>query len=191
VGELILVGGGVRSGKSAFALARAERAPAPRYFIATAEAWDDEMQARIERHRRERGERFATLEAPCELERALAGAPAAATVIIDCLTLWLSNLLAADLDDTAIERRVDALVAVARARTGATIVVTNEVGMGVVPPSALGRRFRDLAGRAHQLLAQGASEIYLAALGTVLALRPSPLEAARPAAARDGTSPAA
>jgi len=174
---LVLVGGGVRSGKSAFALALARGRGARRALLATATPFDDEMRTRIARHVEERGRDFTTVEAPQALEDAIAGLRGTAdVVVIDCLTLWLSNLLLADVPAAAIERRVDA---VARALEGApfsSVVVTNEVGMGVVPESLLGRTFRDVAGRAHQRLARSAREIYLGAIGTILRLRPGPVE---------------
>lgn len=172
--KVIVVGGGVRSGKSAFALARAEELGARRIFVATGEALDAEMDDRIARHRAERGDRFATVEAPVELPATLAGLDAD-VVLVDCLTLWLSNLLVRDEPPARILARIDELVAALARRRFHAIVVTNEVGMGVVPPSPLGRAFRDLAGTAHQRLAACADELHFAVLGTVLRLRPSPI----------------
>jgi adenosylcobinamide kinase / adenosylcobinamide-phosphate guanylyltransferase len=178
--RLILVGGGVRSGKSAFALAYARGLGTRRLFLATAQAGDGEMQARIARHRAERGADFETGEEPLALPEALAGAPAGAVVLVDCLTLWLSNLLLAERAPEQILARVDGLVDAARARAAPTLVVTNEVGMGVVPETPLGRAFRDLAGMAHQRLAAAADETYAAILGMVLRLHPGPLVSFRP-----------
>jgi adenosylcobinamide kinase/adenosylcobinamide-phosphate guanylyltransferase len=166
---LILVGGAVRTGKSSFALRRARRAGTRLVYVATATAGDDEMRARIARHRAERGDAFATVEEPLDVPAALARAAAEAdAVVLDCITLWLSNLLAADLPDADILARVDAVAA----GPAAIIAVTNEVGMGIVPATPLGRRFRDLAGAAHQRLAARADEIYLATVGTILQIRP-------------------
>jgi len=176
VGSLILIGGGVRSGKSGFAHRLALRLGDRRAYIATAEARDEEMRARIERHRAERGDAFATVEEPIELARALAGAEGAEVVVVDCLTLWLSNLLGAGESDDRILARVDQVVGAVAGGSATAIVVTNEVGMGVVPPSELGRRFRDVAGFAHQRLSAAADEIYWAVLGTILRVRPSALE---------------
>ncbi|WP_394835058.1 bifunctional adenosylcobinamide kinase/adenosylcobinamide-phosphate guanylyltransferase [Pendulispora rubella] len=179
-----LIGGGARSGKSAFALRRALQRGPERIFIATAQAFDDEMRARIDRHIAERGSDFTTLEAPHDLDevmRRLALPPTRPdVVVVDCLTLWLSNLLLADLPHEAIERRVDALAEVLASAPFHTWLVTNEVGMGLVPETPLGRAFRDISGRAHQRLARSASEVYLAALGMVLRLRPGPVELAEP-----------
>lgn len=174
-----LIGGGARSGKSAFALRLAMRRGSRRVFIATAEPFDDEMRLRVARHARERADRFATIEAPRELEAAIERLSASPpdVVVIDCLTLWLSNLLLADLREEEIERRVDALSLELVSAPFPTVLVTNEVGMGLVPETPLGRVFRDVAGRAHQRLSRAASEVYLAALGTVLRLRPGPVMA--------------
>ena len=174
--RLVLVGGGVRCGKSAFALARACQLGERRLFIATAQAFDDEMQRRIDDHRLERGALFETLEEPLALAEAVrAHTGRVDVIVIDCLTLWLSNLLMHDEHGLEIEARVAGLADALRARQSHVIVVTNEVGMGVVPESALGRRFRDCSGRAHQRLAQDSDEIYLGALGCLLRLRPEPL----------------
>jgi adenosylcobinamide kinase/adenosylcobinamide-phosphate guanylyltransferase len=178
--RLILIGGGVRSGKSRFALSYARRLGARRVFLATAQAFDDEMRTRIDRHRDERAQEFLTVEEPVALSEALGRCDAADVVVIDCLTLWLSNLLCAEVAPETIARRVDELAAVAAGRRGPTLVVTNEVGMGIVPESPLGRAFRDLAGTAHQRLAAAADEIYAAMLGTILRLHPAPVAAFLP-----------
>jgi adenosylcobinamide kinase/adenosylcobinamide-phosphate guanylyltransferase len=176
-GRTILVGGGARSGKSGFALGYARRLGARRAFVATAQGLDEEMRERIASHRAERGEAFATVEAPVELPGVLAELDAD-VVVVDCLTLWLSNLLVAAMPAAAIEDRVEALAAVLARRRFHALVVSNEVGMGVVPETALGRAFRDLTGRAHQRLVRGADEIYLAAMGLVLRVHPGPVERA-------------
>lgn len=178
--RLALVGGGARSGKSAFALKLAMARGERRVFVATAEAFDDEMRDRIRRHAAERGEDFETVEAPRELEAEIARLAIAPhdvdVVVIDCLTLWLSNLLLGDLSQEAIEARVEGLASALSSSAFDTILVTNEVGMGLVPETPLGRAFRDIAGRAHQRLARSADEVYLAALGTMLRLRPGPVD---------------
>jgi adenosylcobinamide kinase/adenosylcobinamide-phosphate guanylyltransferase len=174
--NLILVGGGVRSGKSTFALARARSLGPRRAFIATAQAFDDEMRDRIARHRDERGTEFLTIEEPLALADAVTRLADIDVVVIDCLTLWLSNLLLAELPEPQILARVDDVVAALAHRRFHAIVVTNEVGMGVVPESALGRAFRDLAGMTHQRFARQADEIDVAILGTVLRLKPAPIQ---------------
>jgi len=176
-GRIVVIGGGVRSGKSRFAIERAQSLGTRRVFVATAQAFDGEMATRIARHQIERGERFRTIEAPTELPstlKALGNNPD--VVVIDCLTLWLSNLLLRGDDEDDIDQAVRTLVGELESRRFHVLIVTNEVGMGVVPPSKLGRQFRDIAGRAHQRLATVADEIFLAALGTVLQLRPSDME---------------
>jgi len=177
---IVLVGGGVRSGKSAFALARAEALGTRRVFVATAEGLDGEMDERIARHRAERGDRFRTIEAPVALAQAIAAIDRADVAVIDCLTLWLSNLLVRDVPRDDVLALTDDLIATLAQCTCHVVVVTNEVGMGVVPPSPLGRAFRDVAGTAHQRLARIAGEIHLAALGVVIRLRPGPIEVAAP-----------
>ena len=181
-GRIILVGGGARSGKSRFALGRARRLGARRVFVATGQALDAEMAERIATHVRTRGADFRTVEEPLALPEALlalgAGDSAADVVVVDCLTLWLSNLVCRGDSESSIAERVDALAAALARRRFHAIVVTNEVGLGIVPEAPLGRLFRDVAGRAHQRLAAQADEIHLAILGTILRLRPEPLAVA-------------
>lgn len=172
---LILIGGGVRSGKSAFALALARRIGKRRVYLATAEARDDEMSARIDRHARERGSDFRTLEVPREVVGSAGSLEDADVLVVDCLTLWLSNLLLQGDSEDAILGQVDRLIRTLRERPFHAVLVTNEVGMGIVPESALGRSFRDLCGRAHQAIAARADEIYLGALGTLIRLKPAPM----------------
>lgn len=172
----ILVGGGARSGKSAFALERARALGARRVFLATGQALDAEMAARVAAHRASRGADFATLEEPLAVPRALAGIAAADVVVVDCLTLWLANLLLRGDAHDVILAQVDELVATLASASFHSVLVTNEVGMGVVPDNALARAFRDLTGIAHQRLARAADEVYVAVLGLVLRLRPGPVE---------------
>lgn len=173
--KLIVIGGGVRCGKSAFAVSYAQRLGARRVFIATAQAFDDEMRARIAAHRVERGAAFSTIEAPHDLVAALTGLRDVDVVVIDCLTLWLSNLLLMQLPQDAIDARVAELVSALRALPAHALIVTNEVGMGIVPETALGRVFRDISGRAHQRLGRAADEIYFAVLGQLLRIKPAPI----------------
>ncbi|HUI28098.1 MAG TPA: bifunctional adenosylcobinamide kinase/adenosylcobinamide-phosphate guanylyltransferase [Candidatus Kryptonia bacterium] len=174
-GKYVLIGGGVRSGKSAFALSLARRIGPRRVLIATAQALDAEMGERIARHRIERGEGFDTIEAPLDLAETLRGVRDADVAVVDCLTLWMSNLLLRGDAEPAILAQVDELVATLVAARFTSILVTNEVGMGVHPETALGRAFRDVVGRAHQRLARDAGAIYFAALGVLLRLRPAPV----------------
>jgi adenosylcobinamide kinase/adenosylcobinamide-phosphate guanylyltransferase len=172
--RIILVGGGVRSGKSRFALSLARRLGTRPLFVATAQAGDDEMRERIRKHQESRGPDFRTLEEPLQIPEALHEIHGHDVVVIDCLTLWLSNLLLAGKTPDEIARRVSDLGNVLGRRTFHAVIVTNEVGMGIVPESALGRVFRDVAGMAHQHLSQTADEVYFAVLGTMLRLKPQP-----------------
>jgi len=167
---LTLLLGGARSGKSALALNRAARSGAPVVFLATGEAGDEEMAARIARHRAERPAQWTTVEEPVELAGALAACPAQACVVVDCLSLWVSNAMGRDVDDGEIERVAGRTAALAAGRRAATIAVSNEVGMGVVPEHPLGRRYRDVLGRVNALWAAAATEALLVVAGRVLGL---------------------
>lgn len=174
MGALIFIGGGARSGKSRLALQLAEEAGPGRVFIATAQAFDDEMRARISRHQDERDATWRTVEEPLAVPETLGQITGCDVVLIDCLTLWLTNLLMAEEAD--IQGRVAALIAAIDAAPFTTIVVTNEVGLGIVPLHALSRRFRDEAGFAHQALAAAAAAVYFGAMGMLLRLKPGPVE---------------
>lgn len=176
--QLILIGGGARSGKSRFALGRAlERGPR-RLFVATGEPIDDEMRSRFERHRLERGGRFRTVELPYEPETALVR-PEADVIVVDCLTLWIGNLLVRGDGVERIEAALEHFRALVCVCPVPVVVVSNEVGLGVVPDNLLTRTFRDLVGRGHQRLSEVASELYFAAMGVVLRLKPGPVEVVR------------
>jgi adenosylcobinamide kinase/adenosylcobinamide-phosphate guanylyltransferase len=159
---LTLVLGGARSGKSRFAEAIVTAMPGPWLCVATAEARDDEMQARIADHRARRATGWETAEVPLDLAPALEAAPANRPVLVDCLTLWLSNVLLADRDVEAEARWLAA--ALARPR-GPWVVVANEVGLGIVPENALARRFRDAAGWLNQQVAAAADSVVLTVAG--------------------------
>lgn len=173
--RIVLIGGGARSGKSAFALSLARSLGTRRVFVATAQALDDEMKERIADHARTRGADFRTVEEPLALAERLLDLRDIDVVVIDCLTLWLSNLLLRDESEARILEQVQTLADVLERRTFHAIIVTNEVGMGVVPETSLGRAFRDVAGRAHQRFARVADEVYLAILGSILRIRPEPV----------------
>jgi adenosylcobinamide kinase/adenosylcobinamide-phosphate guanylyltransferase len=178
----VLIGGGVRCGKSAFALRRARELGERRVLVATAEALDEEMRERVVRHRAERGDAFRTLEEPIELASAIAGLRDIDVAVVDCLTIWLSNLLLRGDGPVAILARIDELGRVLDDAPCHVVLVTNEVGFGIVPDNALARSFRDLAGAAHQRLAARCDEVYLGALGMILRLRPEPFAIVPPAA---------
>jgi adenosylcobinamide kinase / adenosylcobinamide-phosphate guanylyltransferase len=179
--KVILIGGGARSGKSALAIALAQRLGERRVFVATARAYDEEMRQRIARHRQDRGAVFQSLEEPVALAPVLRRLEAVDVVVVDCLTLWLSNLLLEALDAVQIEARIEELAGVLAERRFNAVLVTNEVGMGIHPDTALGRTFRDLAGRAHQRLARCADEVHFAVMGMVLRLKPAPVQVCSPA----------
>jgi adenosylcobinamide kinase/adenosylcobinamide-phosphate guanylyltransferase len=171
MGSIILVTGGARSGKSAWAERRAgEMGGDAVTYVATAQAFDEEMERRIARHRRERPRAWTTVEAPMDAAAAVAAA-ATGTVLFDCLTVLSSNALLAvehageEACLAAVRAQAEALRDAALAREGTTLVVTNEVGMGVHPPTALGRWYRDALGRANALIADAAAEVVLMVSG--------------------------
>ena len=161
-GTLTFLLGGARSGKSAHAERLVTMHPAPWTYIATAEAYDNEMRERIALHRERRGEGWLTLDAPLDLAEALRTVPDGRPVLVDCLTLWLSNHLLAERD---LEAEGAALEAVLSAPRGPWFVVANEVGLGIVPDNALARRFRDAAGRLNQRIAARADSVILLVAG--------------------------
>lgn len=171
----IVIGGGVRCGKSAFALTLARQLGGRRTFVATAQGVDDDMRDRIAHHRKERGTDFVTTEAPIELATALHRISDRDVVVIDCLTVWIANQLIQGVGESVIATRVDELATLLPTVPFHTIIVTNEVGMGVHPETDLGRTFRDVVGRAHQRVARVADEIYFATLGVILRLQPGPV----------------
>jgi adenosylcobinamide kinase / adenosylcobinamide-phosphate guanylyltransferase len=169
-----LITGGTRSGKSAHAILLASAAPAVarRYFIATAEALDDEMRARIAHHQANRPTTFITVEEPVELPIAISRLGGCADIaVLDCLTLWVSNLIGNGLDDDAILVEADALAETLRGASFPVIVVTDEVGWGIVPDNPIARRFRDLLAWTNQKVAQIADQVFLMAAGYPLRLK--------------------
>ncbi len=173
--RVALVLGGARSGKSSLAQRLAEGCGAPLLYLATGEPRDEEMAARIARHREERGPAWETQEEPVALSEAISAAQGRyQAVLVDCLTLWLSNLLLQDPDEEALERALEGLLTVLAQTKSPVILVSNEVGLGIVPDNPLARRFRDLAGRLNQRLAALADLVVLVAAGLPLVLkRPS------------------
>ncbi|SKB97539.1 bifunctional adenosylcobinamide kinase/adenosylcobinamide-phosphate guanylyltransferase [Sphingopyxis flava] len=158
-GRSLFVLGGARSGKSRYAQARAEAIAGRHIFIATAQAHDAEMRDRIARHRADRDERWQTVEAPHDLAAAIDAANGAdAIVLVDCLTIWISNLMLAEAD---IEAATRALCEAIGRFEGQLILVANEVGLGIVPDNALARRFRDEAGRTNQAVAAAVREVQM------------------------------
>ena len=149
---LTVLTGGARSGKSSLAVRRAASTGQPVVFVATCPQieGDNDLAERIANHRQERPEHWSTVEAEVELAAELGRLDSDTTVVIDCLTLWINNLMMADFSDTEVDQASTDALAIAAARPGQTIVVTNEVGLGIVPADALSRRYRDLLGRVNQ-----------------------------------------
>jgi len=167
-----LVLGGARSGKSRYAQALAEAGGAERLYLATAAAGDAEMAARIVHHRAERGAGWRTFEEPLELAAALrAEAREGRIILVDCVTLWLSNVLLAGRDMAAA---IDDLTEAVAGLGGPAVLVSNEVGAGVVPASPLGREFRDGQGRANQELARVCGAVVWVAAGLPTLIKPAP-----------------
>ena len=167
--SLVVLLGGARAGKSALAVELGRQWDGPVVYIATAEARDDEMALRISRHREERPVEWRTIEEPIALREALEAVDAGAYVIVDCLTLWVANLLERGADVLA---EADETAEVAAAREAPTIVITNEVGLGVVPATPLGREYRDLLGAVNATFVSRADEAVLVVAGRALPLLP-------------------
>jgi adenosylcobinamide kinase / adenosylcobinamide-phosphate guanylyltransferase len=160
--NLVVLLGGARSGKSALAVQLAGESAA---FIATGTAGDEEMAERIGRHRAKRPAGWTTIEEPLALGAALGSVPPEETLVVDCLSLWVSNLVVADWEDAAIAREAEAVAQQAAARVGLTVVVSNEVGLGIVPATPLGRRYRDLLGFVNRAFVAEADRALLVVAG--------------------------
>lgn len=168
--KIVFVIGGARSGKSAFTLKAASSILGEKAYIATAEALDTEMEERIKKHKDQRGEDWTTFEEPLRLANAIEEISGRYSVIIvDCLTLWLSNIMHGTLD---VEGQIKDLVSkLTSHRSSVLYLVSNEVGMGIVPDSELARRFRDMAGMLNQRVAEIADEVYLVTAGIPLKIK--------------------
>jgi adenosylcobinamide kinase/adenosylcobinamide-phosphate guanylyltransferase len=167
-GRLTLVLGGARSGKSRHAQILAMATPPPWIYVATAQALDEEMSERIAKHKAARGDGWSTIEEPIELVRAVAEAPESAPVVVDCITLWLTNLMLGQHDvDSAMAEFIKCL----DRRRAPTIVVSSEVGTGLVPETPLGRAFRDQAGLTNQRLAVSAQQVLYMVAGLAMKLK--------------------
>ncbi len=166
--KLALVVGGARSGKSFLAERLVSQLGRPKVYIATAQAWDDEMRERIARHRQDRGSGWTTVEAPLDLAGALARVPGDAAVLVDCATLWLTNQMLAEAD---LDARAAELLEALGSCTAPVAIVSNEVGWGIVPDNALARRFRDAQGRLNQQLARHADLVVGVMAGLPLPLK--------------------
>ncbi len=176
--DIILVTGGSRSGKSSWAQNKAEELPGPRLYVATCPAIDPEMAARIRKHREaRRGGGWETIEERVDLAGVIRREGDGRTVLVDCLTLWINNLMyerqqqGEDLTEEIIVEYSRDVVAACRAITGTVIFVTNEVGMGIVPDNETARRFRDVAGRCNQEIAREANKVTLLVCGIPLQIK--------------------
>jgi adenosylcobinamide kinase / adenosylcobinamide-phosphate guanylyltransferase len=168
--SLVFLLGGARSGKSSLAVELARKWEGPVTVIATAEALDDEMAERIRLHNEERPPVWETLEEPLELQTALAGVADDAAIVIDCLSLWVANLLERGDGDSEVEQLSEAVARIASERSSLTIAISNEVGLGIVPATELGRRYRDLLGRVNATWAGAADQAAFVVAGRVLTL---------------------
>jgi adenosylcobinamide kinase/adenosylcobinamide-phosphate guanylyltransferase len=165
----VLITGGARSGKSSFAEQRVREFGAPLVYIATAEAFDNEMKDRVALHQARRGPDWQTFHAPLNLSQALREADGKGPCLVDCLTIWLNNMIFAEQETvTAADHLVTAIVA----RSDPVVLVTNEVGSGIVPENALARRFRDEAGRMNQIIAAAVDEVYVSISGIPVRIKP-------------------
>lgn len=168
-GHVTLVLGGARSGKSGFSERLAAESGLERHYIATGRAYDDEMRERIARHRADRGDGWTTHEVPLELAERLTEIDAPGKVVlVDCLTLWVTNLM---IDERDIDAAGATLLRQFENLSGNLILVSNEVGLGIVPDNRMARQFRDHAGRLHQRIAEAANEVFFIAAGLPLKMK--------------------
>ncbi len=168
----LLVLGGARSGKSRYAVEQARQMSGSVAFLATARAGDGDMAARIARHRAERPSAWRTIEESLDVPAACRRAAAAHDlIVVDCVTVWVANLMERGDDDAAVLAAADDLAKLARERVASIVLVSNEVGEGVHPPSALGRRFRDLLGSVNQRLAAAADRVILMVAGLPMTVK--------------------
>ncbi|BEH11537.1 bifunctional adenosylcobinamide kinase/adenosylcobinamide-phosphate guanylyltransferase [Geobacter sulfurreducens subsp. ethanolicus] len=170
--QIIFITGGARSGKSRLAEELAARRGAPLGYLATGSAGDGEMAERIARHRTRRGDSWTTIEEPLALAESLAAHDGRfAAILVDCVTLWLSNLLFSLDDPARVLKEVELLTRTFSTLRTPLIIVSNEVGMGIVPENRLARQFRDLAGEANERIAAAADEVYVTFSGLPLRLK--------------------
>ena len=174
MGRLILILGGARSGKSSFAVARAKKLSSGQpgvVYVATASCGDEEMKRRIERHRKSRPASWKTVEERVDTSKILAEIGNASIVIIDCLTILISNLLLSEEKEAVTLKKIKEFFRSLKRRNLTALIVSNEVGMGIVPENRLGRNFRDIAGQANQIVAKMAEEVYLLEAGIPIKIK--------------------
>ncbi|MDR2354288.1 MAG: bifunctional adenosylcobinamide kinase/adenosylcobinamide-phosphate guanylyltransferase [Deltaproteobacteria bacterium] len=173
MGRLTLFLGGAKSGKTKAALALASKHAPPRFYLATAEGLDGEMRERIKNHQAERGPEWRTLEEPLDPCQALQKLNGKSVVLFDCLTLWFSNLLLKypDYDLLCFEKQTQNLLSAIQDYSGPVILVSNELGSGIVPMEPISRLYRDAVGQAHQLLAASAHRVFLVVAGLPLKIK--------------------
>jgi len=180
--RIVLVTGGGRSGKSSYGQRLAEAHPEPRLLIATTVPFDEELKERVERHRRSRARRaWSTIEEPVDLAGAMAGSAGFAVVLVDCLTMWVSNLMweatarvaGGGYTEEQVAKKCEDLLAACRALEATVILVTNEVGLGIIPDNPQARLFRDLLGRCNQIIAADADAVIFMISGLPLQLKGS------------------
>jgi adenosylcobinamide kinase/adenosylcobinamide-phosphate guanylyltransferase len=180
MGQMILITGGSRSGKSSYAQNAAESLNSSRLFLATCPVIDEEMTGRIQKHQQERsGRGWDTIEEPVSLAAAIEKASAYETVLVDCLTLWINNLMYVfennhkSITESDISLECEKLIATSRAHAGTILFVTNEVGMGIVPENASARLYRDLVGRCNQIIAKACHRVVLLVSGQPIEIKKS------------------
>lgn len=169
---MILITGGCRSGKSRFALDYANQHFSKKLYLATCEALDEEMTQRIEHHKKMRGQEWRTIEEPIEIvNKIIRYGNEADVILLDCITLWLSNLLVRQKDDPEIMEEISRFINTIKEKQTSLILVSNEVGLGIVPVDPLGRRFRDLSGMANQKIAEAVNTVILMVSGIPIFLK--------------------
>jgi adenosylcobinamide kinase/adenosylcobinamide-phosphate guanylyltransferase len=167
--KIVFITGGARSGKSSFALKQASGIPGKKAYIATAEPLDEEMRERIEDHRKQRGKEWDTFEEPLMIAEVINRiGDRYAALVLDCLTLWLSNMMHAKL---GIEAEIERLISALRSHQTSVFIVSNEVGMGIVPENEMARKFRDMAGMLNRKIAGAADEVYIVVAGLPLKIK--------------------
>ncbi|MFH2137369.1 MAG: bifunctional adenosylcobinamide kinase/adenosylcobinamide-phosphate guanylyltransferase [Candidatus Omnitrophota bacterium] len=163
--KVILVTGSVRSGKSSYAVNLAKATKAKVSFLATCQPQDAEMKKRVKKHKNSRPKSWKTIEEPIEISKVISKLKINEVLIIDCLTLWISNLLLSGLTEKEILKNIKEFVTVLKESKASIIIVSNEVGWGIVPDNKLARIFRDIIGTAHQIIAKVSDEVYLMIAG--------------------------